>query len=140
MREQIITLDFLDLQYDYALDALVASWKKSTCDEEIRFAFGEIIQAFHIYRPNNYICEVLFEMENYGRFQAWIHNDIIPQAVDVGMVRLAAVGCRNIISKYFMCTDSRSVVTPRGTFILKCFDQSSEAECWIRNINTQLTA
>jgi hypothetical protein len=140
MREQILTLEFLELHYDHVLDTLVASWKKATCDEEIRHAFDEIIQAFQIYRPNNYICEVLYELQNYGRFQEWILNDLIPQAVDLGMVRLAAVGCRTTISKYFLCSDSRSVVTPRGTFVLKCFDSTTEAESWIRTFNTQLSA
>ncbi|MCC5928498.1 MAG: hypothetical protein JJU28_04560 [Cyclobacteriaceae bacterium] len=140
MKEQIIELDFLELQYDHELDALIAIWKKSACDEEIHIAFSEILQAFQIYRANNYICEVHYELQNYGRFQEWILNDLIPKAVEIGMLRLAAVGCRATISRYFMCSDYRSVVTPRGTFILKCFEDVIEAESWIKTFNIQLTA
>ena len=128
--EQILLeTDGVKLYYDANINNTVIIWKRPVSGVEYRQAFETVMQTLHTYNTPGWIADLRNQGQIPEAERSWFMGNVLRQAVEHGLKRIAAIGFRDPIrADYYASMSER--VNQLG-IKLNVFDDMDEAKQWM---------
>ncbi|MBL7870359.1 MAG: HAMP domain-containing histidine kinase [Cyclobacteriaceae bacterium] len=122
------------IYYDANLNNTVIIWRRNISSIEYRRAFQTVLHTLKTYRTPGWIADLRLQGKVASEDQIWFLNTVIPEAINNGLKRIAAVGLKDPIrNDYFQRMSVR--MTELGVE-LKVVESLEEAIAWMEEFVT----
>lgn len=123
--------DAAQIYYDADINNTVIVWKKNISALEYRKAFQTVLHTLKTYNTPGWIADLRLQGVVPDEEQQWFLTTVIPEAVNCGLKRIAAVGFSDPIRKNYF--DRMTAKTDLLKVELKVFEQLEDAVHWMKD-------
>ncbi len=124
------------IYYDANINNTVIVWKRNISGPEYRKAFQTVLHSLKTYHTPGWIADLRLQGVVPDEEQQWFLNTVVPEAVNCGLKRIAAIGFVDPIRKTYY--DRMQSKTALLGIELKVFDQLEEAVLWMESFIKKL--
>lgn len=118
------------IYYDADINNTVIVWKKNISGLEYRKAFQTVLHTLRTYHTPGWIADLRLQGVVPDEEQQWFLTTVMPEAVNCGLKRIAAVGFSDPIRKNYF--ERMTAKTDLLKVELKVFDQLEDAVHWMK--------
>lgn len=122
--------DAAQIYYDADINNTVIVWKKNITGLEYRKAFQTVLHTLKTYNTPGWIADLRLQGVVPDEEQQWFLTTVMPEAVNCGLKRIAAVGFSDPIRKNYF--ERMTAKTDLLKVELKVFDQLEDAVHWMK--------
>jgi len=94
-RQVFLENEAAQLFFDAELNTTVIVWKRNITSVEYRAVFDTILQTLRTYHSPGWIADLRKQGEIDAEDQIWFMNNVLPDAVRIGLKRIVAIGFKD---------------------------------------------
>jgi hypothetical protein len=123
--------DYLTVQYDESLDAVVMNWHDFAEGEDFRNGLNTGLEFVKKKRAINWLADLREMGAVASDDQEWSNTDWFPRAMDAGLSNMAIIKPESVIAN--MSVENIMQEVEDGELTTHYFDNRAEAKKWLKN-------
>ena len=121
--------DFATVSYNKESKLVILVWKKNSDSENYRYVFNKTLEFAAENKMAYFVSDITKQKLMSPTDRKWFENTILPQAVELGLKKAAAVYDGNAFKKYYLTNIMNKVKSFSIPF--KFFSSVDEAINWL---------